>query len=145
MDPVSSVEFAAAARTLTGAARRCGLIAPSFRSPPRLVGVDRSLRRRGDAAVVSVRLRERPWGAVLADMVEGVVAANALGPPDADRVRSQMWSALRRVRADEPARTSSTRMPDAPRPAAPSRGGGRPAGVEVGDGAPIVGSRAKVA
>ena len=37
----------------------------------RLVGVDRTLRRRGGGAVVSVRLRGRPWPAVLADMIEG--------------------------------------------------------------------------
>jgi hypothetical protein len=88
----STVEFASAARTLAREARRQGLIGPSYRCPPRLVGVDRSLRRQGDTVTVSVRLRGRPWAAVLADMIEGVVAANRLQPPHADRVRSELWS-----------------------------------------------------
>ncbi len=92
-DTGSAAEFAAAARTLTREARRRGLIGPSFRCPPRLVGVDRTLRRRGDGAIVSVRLRERPWAAVLADMIEGVVVANRLVAPAADRLRAELWDA----------------------------------------------------
>ena len=88
----TTVDFASAARTLTREARRRGLIGPSFRCPPRLVGVDRTLRRRLDGAIVSVRLRGRPWPAVLADMIEGVVAANQLAPPQSDRLRSELWS-----------------------------------------------------
>lgn len=89
----STVDFASAARTLTREARRRGLIGPSFRCPPRLVGVDRTIRRRSDGAIVSVRLRGRPWAAVLADMIEGVVASNRLVPPDSDRLRAELWSA----------------------------------------------------
>jgi hypothetical protein len=88
----STVEFAAAARTLAREARRRGLVGPSFRCPPRLVGVDRTIRRHTGAVTVSVRLRGRPWPAVLADMIEGVVAANGLQPPHADRLRSELWS-----------------------------------------------------
>jgi hypothetical protein len=90
----STVDFAAAARTLTSEARRRGLVGPSFRCPPRLVGVDRTLRRHGEAVTVSVRLRGRPWVAVLADMIEGVVVANQLQPPHADRLRADLWSAV---------------------------------------------------
>jgi hypothetical protein len=90
--PANTVDFASAARTLTREARRRGLIGPSFRCPPRLVGVDRSLRRHGDGVVVSVRLRDRPWAAVLADMIEGVVVANQMRPPHADRLRAELWS-----------------------------------------------------
>ncbi|MCB1015024.1 MAG: hypothetical protein KDB10_07890 [Acidimicrobiales bacterium] len=91
----TSLRFAAAARSLAHAARRRGLAVPAFRSPPRLVGVDRSIRRRPDgAATVSVRLRGRPWVAVLADMVEGVVVANALSGGAADQCRTAMWSAV---------------------------------------------------
>ena len=86
------VEFAGAARALTRAARRMGLVGPSFRCPPRLIGVDRTIRRRPAGAIVAVRLRGRPWAAVLADMIEGVVVANALQPPAADRVRADLWS-----------------------------------------------------
>jgi hypothetical protein len=88
----STVDFAAAARALTSAARHRGLIGPSFRCPPRLVGVDRTIRRRGDGAIVSVRLRGRPLVAVLADMIEGVIVANRLGPPRSDRLRAELWS-----------------------------------------------------
>jgi hypothetical protein len=94
MESATTVEFAAAARTLTREARRRGLVGPSFRCPPRLVGVDRSIRRRADGAVVSIRLKDRPRGAVIADMVEGVVVANGLRPPAADRVRTELWAAL---------------------------------------------------
>lgn len=88
----TSVDFASAARTLTREARRQGLVGPSFRCPPRLVGVDRTLRRRPDGAIVSVRLRGRPWVAVLADMIEGVIVTNQLTPPQADGVRAGLWS-----------------------------------------------------
>ena len=94
MELATTVDFASAARSLTREARRRGLVAPSFRCPPRLVGVDRSIRRRADGSVVSIRLKGRPRPAVLADMIEGVVVANRLGPPDADRVRSDLWSAM---------------------------------------------------
>ena len=87
----TTVDFASAARTLTHEARRRGLVGPSYRCPPRLVGVDRSIRRRPDGAIVSVRLRGRPWVAVLADMIEGVIAANGLAAPESDRLRSDLW------------------------------------------------------
>jgi hypothetical protein len=94
MESATTVEFAAAARTLTREARRRGLVGPSFRCPPRLVGIDRSIRRRPDGAVVSIRLTGRPRGAVIADMIEGVVVANELRPPAADRIRTELWAAL---------------------------------------------------
>jgi hypothetical protein len=94
MESATTVEFAATARTLTREARRRQLLAPSFRCPPRLVGVDRSIRRRPNGAVVSIRLQGRPRGAVVADMIEGVVVANDLRPPAADRVRTELWTAL---------------------------------------------------
>jgi hypothetical protein len=103
MEAATTVEFAAAARALTREARRQGLIGPSFRCPPRLVGVDRSIRRRGDGAVVSIRLAGRPRGAVLADMVEGVVVTNRLRPPQSDRLRSELWTALESSSAARPA------------------------------------------
>ena len=87
----SAAEFAAAARSLTAEARRRGLTGPSFRCPPRLVGVDRTIRRRGDGAIVSIRMRGRPWPAVLSDMIEGVVVANRLAPPQSDRLRTELW------------------------------------------------------
>lgn len=93
MDPATTVDFAAAARTLAREARRRRLIGPSYRSPPRLVGVDRSIRRRGTGVVISVAIKDRPWVAVLSDMIEGVVVANGLAPPVSDRLRHELWAA----------------------------------------------------
>ncbi len=114
MEFASTVEFAAAARTLSRAAARRGLVAPSFRCPPRLVGVDRTIRRRpgndrqAASAVVSVRVKDRPREAVLADMIEGVVAANALAAPEADRTRTDLWAVAVRALAP-PARSDDAR------------------------------------
>lgn len=95
----TSVRFAAAARTLGDVARAAGLTVPSFRSPPRLVGVDRTLKRsmRSDGtvdAVVSVRLKDRPWVSVLADMIDGVLVANDLTGPTAGAARAVLWAAV---------------------------------------------------
>ncbi len=91
MEPSTAAGFAHAARTLTAEARRRGLVAPSYRCPPGVVGADRTLRRRPGGAVVAVRIRGRPWPAVLADMIEGVIVANGLTPPLATRVRTELW------------------------------------------------------
>lgn len=89
----SAVRFAAAVRALGASARRQGLRAPSFRSPPRLSGVTRTLRHRAHGgAVVAVAVRDRPWPAVLADLVEGVVVANELQGPAAERARAALWA-----------------------------------------------------
>lgn len=90
----STLDFAAAARQLGREARRRGLVAPSYRCPPRIVGVDRSVRRHPHGVVVAVQLKNRPWLAVLGDMIEGVVVANRLAPPQADRLRTELWSAV---------------------------------------------------
>ena len=94
MEFASTVDFAHAARTLSRAARRIGIEAPSYRCPPRLVGVDRTIRRRPHGAVVSVRVKGRPRAAVLADMIEGVVVVNRLTSPQADRVRTDLWAVM---------------------------------------------------
>jgi len=89
-----SLRFAEAARVLADAARAQGLLAPAYRSPPRVEG-DRSIRRRVDGgATIAVRFRGRPWPAVLADMVEGVVVANGVDGREADGVRTAMWAAI---------------------------------------------------
>ena len=68
---------------------------PAFRSPPRLEGVARSVRRRADGnTTIAVVVRNRPWSAVLADMVEGIVVANHLHGLDADRARARLWSTV---------------------------------------------------
>lgn len=79
MPPVTSLRFAEAARRLSTEARRIGLVVPGFRSPPGVAGADRSLRRRPDGhATVAVRIRDRPLPDVVADMVDGVLAANGV-------------------------------------------------------------------
>ncbi len=94
MKPGNAIEFAQAARTLTQEAQRRGLIGPSYRCPPRIVGVDRSLRRHASGATIAVKLRGRPWAAVLADMIEGVIVANSIEPANAFRLRAELWVAL---------------------------------------------------
>ncbi|MGH9085417.1 MAG: hypothetical protein ACRDYW_08185 [Acidimicrobiales bacterium] len=90
----SSLRFARAVQVLTAAARGLGLVVPGFRSPPRLMGVQRSIKRWPGGATIAVVVRDRPWAAVLADLIEGVVAANGLRSPAADRVRAELWDAL---------------------------------------------------
>jgi hypothetical protein len=59
-----------------------------------LVGVDRTVRRHQSGAVVAVRLRGRPWAAVTGDMIEGIIVANELRAPHADRARAALWASL---------------------------------------------------
>jgi len=91
----TSLRFATAARALGSAARQRGLTVPVFRSPPRVDGAERTLQRTpAGGATVAVRLRGRPFVAVVADMVEGVVVANELSGTDATRVRTALWGAV---------------------------------------------------
>ena len=72
-----SIRFAQLARQLGVVAREHGLEPPAFRSPPRVPGALRSIKRNRDGScTVSVALRGRPAVAVVADMIDGVVAAN---------------------------------------------------------------------
>lgn len=94
--PVSntSLDFAHAARTIGREVRRRGLVAPGFRCPPRIAGVDRSVRRVANGAVIAVQLKGRPWAAIVGDMIEGVIVTNQLQPPRSDRLRAELWQAL---------------------------------------------------
>lgn len=90
-----SLQFAGTVRTLSAAARARGLIVPSFRSPPKVPGVERTVRRRADgSATVSVVVRGRPSEAVVADLIEGIIVANDLPGGEATRVRTQLWEAV---------------------------------------------------
>lgn len=89
---LTSLRFAAVARRLSETARAAGADVPAFRSPPRAPGVHRSIRReRGGAATVAVALRGRPGVAVIADMIDGVLAAADLEPSVAASVRDDLW------------------------------------------------------
>lgn len=94
-DPATSIHFAEAARQLSDQARGLGLLVPAFRSPPRIVGLTRTIRKRADGSVsVAVAFKNRPWSAVLADMIEGVVAGNELTGAVAARARDDLWQAV---------------------------------------------------
>jgi hypothetical protein len=90
----TTVQFAGAARLIASETHRFGLDAPSFRSPPRVVGVERTVKRREHGGVVAVALRDRPFVAVLADMIEGVIVINRLVAPEADQMRTALWAVL---------------------------------------------------
>jgi hypothetical protein len=90
----TALRFAEAARSLGDAARSLSLTLPAFRSPPRLADAPRTVRRRAGGVTIAVRLRGRPWPAVLADMVEGVIVANGLTGPAAAQARSVLWAAV---------------------------------------------------
>jgi len=91
----ASLRFAAAARRLAAASRARALVVPGFRSPPRVAGVSRTIRRRPEGApVVAVEVRGRPFPAVAADMVEGVLVANQLRGADAEHHRPVLLAAV---------------------------------------------------
>ena len=86
-----TLRFVEAVRAIAAESRRLGLDVPGFRSPPRLEGVTRSLRRRpGASPSVAVRRAGRPFDEVVVDMVEGVVVANGLAGRRADEIRARL-------------------------------------------------------
>lgn len=104
-------KFAEAGKRLGTAASLLGLSVPAFRAPPRVEGTDRTIRwGPNDTVSVSVRIRRRPWAAVLADMIDGVVCANRLNPSDAARVRNECWQAVGDI-SGEAAPVSSPELP----------------------------------
>ena len=96
MRTAGTTTFTEAALVLAQRTLDLGLAAPGFRSPPRIVGVDRTVRRprTGTGGVVAVRIADRPMTAVIGDMIEGVIVVNKLAPPDADRVRTLLWRSM---------------------------------------------------
>jgi hypothetical protein len=91
-----TVSFSAAVRTVADEARRMGLVVPGFRSPPRIPGADRTIRRSRGDPIIAVRLRGRPFADVVADVVEGVVVANAVPKRSVRQVRRQLLAAVER-------------------------------------------------
>ena len=49
-------------------------------------------------------IADRPFTAVIGDMIEGVIVINRLDPPEADRIRTLLWRAMLQftVQAFEP-------------------------------------------
>ena len=104
--------FAEAGRRLAAAATVMELRVPAFRTPPRVAGLDRTIRRGpGGSVLVSVRSRGRTWPAVLADMIEGVVCANELSPHDAARVRNALWQATEDIDAEAAMAVAGPELP----------------------------------
>ena len=90
MQPLTSPDFAWAARRLAGAAAASGLRAPAFASPPRRHDARRTIRWLAPGrALVSVR-RDRLARTVVEDMVEGVLVANRVTGEDADAIRTRL-------------------------------------------------------
>ena len=88
------LRFAHAVRALAIEARRAGFVVPGFRSPPRLAGVDRSLRRRSGGGATGRRRGPR------APMARGARRHGRRGgrdqpPPGAaaDQARARLWAA----------------------------------------------------
>ncbi|HWW52132.1 MAG TPA: hypothetical protein VNY84_00075 [Acidimicrobiales bacterium] len=89
-----SLRFSVIARAVASEARRLGLRVPGFRSPPRLHGATRTIRRADGSALVAVAIRGRPLADVVADVIEGVVVANGLRGAAAVRCRRRLASAV---------------------------------------------------
>ena len=102
MEP-TSLRFARTARSLAAVAESHGLRRPHVPQPASPGGGVAHAAAGDDEVIVSVVLRGRPWAAVAADMVDGVVVANRLAGVEADRVRSALWAS---VGDGEPARAA---------------------------------------
>jgi len=89
-----TVTFSVAVRAVAEEARRMGLTVPGFRSPPRLAGADRTIRRNGGVPIVAVRLRGRPFGDVVADVIEGVLVSNGIPRGRDMRTRRRLLEAV---------------------------------------------------
>jgi hypothetical protein len=93
VEPVPTLRFAQVARRLGAAAHAAGLTVPAFRCPPRVEGVVRTVRRYPGGAVVSVRMKDREFRDVAADMVEGVLVVNRVEGEAAERLRTTLADA----------------------------------------------------
>lgn len=89
-----AVRFSLLARRLADEARQMGLVVPGFRSPPRLPGAVRTIRRSGSGTTIAVRRRGRPTEAVARDLVDGIVAANGLSGDDARACRRRLLAGV---------------------------------------------------
>jgi hypothetical protein len=94
VEPHPVVRFATVARRLGAAARAAGLAVPAFRCPPRHPRAVRTIRRMPGGSVIAVRVQQRSFADVVADMVEGVLAANGLQGEAAARVRATLHAAV---------------------------------------------------
>lgn len=89
-----SVNFVSVVRTLGRIANQREFISPSFRCPPPSAKFQRSMRNLGEGEItISIVIRERPWLAVLADIVEGFVIANKSLERESE-LRNLLWDSI---------------------------------------------------
>ena len=93
IESAPSVRFAIVAKSIAQVVARCGLDVPGFKSPPRSGNLDRTVRRQRSGSIVAVRIKDRPFEAVIADMIEGVVLCNDMSTEKAGKLRSLLWDA----------------------------------------------------
>lgn len=107
-----SVQFASAARSLGEAARHAGFAVPAFRSPPRIAGRVRSIRRHANGSVtISLVVKNRPWSAVVADMIDGFAAANnEVGQQSLEVLRDMLWAAVEQLDVPNAPAAATTRL-----------------------------------
>jgi hypothetical protein len=89
------VRFSLLARQIGDEARRLGLTVPGFRSPPRLPGADRTIRRTRAGTTVAVRRQGRAPSAIATDLIEGILAANDLAPAQRSAARTHLHRSVR--------------------------------------------------
>lgn len=94
MDSERPPRFWELARRVVAEGQRLGLTVPGFRSPPRVPGAVRTVRRHPGGALVAVAWRGRSANDVVADMVDGLVLVNGLAGPEAAACRQRLWAAL---------------------------------------------------
>jgi hypothetical protein len=89
------VRFSETVRVLAAASGAADLVVPAFVTPPHTRGSDRVVRRlpRGEFSI-GVTLEGRPFAAVQADLIEGIVLVNGLAGVDAAAARRTLWAAL---------------------------------------------------
>ncbi|MEG3596325.1 MAG: hypothetical protein VX360_04670 [Actinomycetota bacterium] len=93
IESAPSVRFAIVAKSITQVAAGCGLVVPGFKTPPRSGDLDRTVRRQSCGSIVAVRIKDRPFEAVIADMIEGVVLCNDMSIEKAGKLRNLLWDA----------------------------------------------------
>ncbi|MHB8465984.1 MAG: hypothetical protein ACYDH6_09260 [Acidimicrobiales bacterium] len=99
-----TLTFTTIVRTVAGEARKMGLVVPVFRSPPRLAGCDRTICRRHGDLIVAIRLRDRPFGDVAADVIQAILVCNPLRRGQEMRVRRLLLQAVEEELCADPRR-----------------------------------------
>ena len=94
IESAPSVRFAIVAKTITQVVASYGCEVPGFKSPPRSSDADRTVRRQSCGSIVAVRIKDRPFEAVIADMIEGVVLCNDMSTEKAGKLRNLLWGAV---------------------------------------------------